>query len=154
MDIVEVEKKLKDLIEPFLAERQVELVEFSFKRRAGALSLILLVDRPEGITINECTEMNEQLSRLLDKEALIEEYYILEVSSPGLDRHIVSDVDFKRALNKLVRVVTSKPISGVNVMVGTLKEFNSDQIKIILENGQEVMIPRGIIARAKLEIRF
>lgn len=154
MDIVEVEKKLKDLIEPFLRERDVELVEFSFKRRAGTLSLTLLVDRPEGITINECTEINEELSRLLDREELIDEHYILEVSSPGLDRHIVSDADFKRVLNKLVRIVTSKSISGVNVVVGTLKDFNSDEIKIVLENDQELTIPRGIIARVKLEIRF
>ncbi|MBM3252907.1 MAG: ribosome maturation factor RimP [Candidatus Omnitrophica bacterium] len=154
MDIVEVEKKLKELIEPFLSQREVELVEFSFRRRAGTLSLTLLVDRPEGITINECAEINEELSRLLDREVLIEEHYILEVSSPGLDRSLINDADFKRVLNKLVRIVTSKSISGVNVVVGTLKEFNVEEIKIILEDGQELIIPRNIIARAKLEIRF
>ncbi len=141
-------------MEPIFKKKEIELVELSLKRKPGGFNLMVLVDRPNGITVAECAKLNGELGAILDNELLIQERYILEVSSPGLDRSIVSDNDFRRALNKLVKIVTSQNISGLNVIVGTLKEFNSDEVRVTLEGRGEIVIPRDFISKAKLEIRF
>lgn len=154
MDTSEIEKRLKALIEPVIKEKEIELVELSLKRGAEGLNLRVLVDRPSGITVAECAKLNGELGAVLDNGLLIQERYILEVSSPGLDRPIVSDNDFRRALNKLVKIVTSQNVSGLNVIIGTLKEFNSDEVRVSLEGRGEFVIPRNFISKAKLEIKF
>ncbi|MFH0839125.1 MAG: hypothetical protein V1893_02960 [Candidatus Omnitrophota bacterium] len=154
MDITETEKKVREIIETFLTQREIELVEFSLRYRPGGLNLTLLIDKPNGIIINECAAINRELGLLLDDGALINEQYVLEVSSPGLDRPLKSDVDFKRVMGKIIKVTTSQNIQGLNVIIGVLREYNSDIITVVLKDDREIVIPRQLIAKTVLEIKF
>ncbi len=155
MDTTQALQKVKDLLVPFLKERDVVLVDLSLKNKGGVLNLVLLADKSGGISISECAQLNTDIGNLLDKEEVIDKHYVLEVSSPGLDRLLVSDMDFKRTQGNLVRIVTSENIAGTNVLVGILRDFDSENLNIALKNkDEELIVPRKIIAKAKREVTF
>ncbi len=144
MDIIE---RINLLIDGYLKENSIELVETIYRREQGGMVLRLLVDTPSGITIDECERLNNYLSELLDKEEVIDERFILEVASPGLDRPIVTDMDFKRAMGKALRVSMYEPVDGKREHQGDLIGMDKDNI-VIESGGISVVIPRAKIAKA------
>ena len=117
------------------------------------MTLRLLVDTPEGIRIAECERLNNYLSGLLDKEDVIGEHYLIEVSSPGLDRPIRTDGDFRRALGKSLEVTTYAQVDGRKTHEGRLIGMDKDAIIIELR-GVSTVIPKASIALARLKIEF
>jgi ribosome maturation factor RimP len=149
-DIVE---RVKGLVGPYLSENGIELVEITYRREQGGMTLRLLVDTPEGIKINECEGLNNYLSGLLDAEEVIGEHYLLEVSSPGLDRPIKTDRDFERVLGKDIEVTTYAPVDGRKTHEGRF--VGMDKEKIVIEaGGVSTVIPRSSIAAARLKINI
>ncbi len=143
---------IKKLVLPLLAERDVELVELRATRERGRSCLRFLVTKPAGIALDECAGLNQQIGQLLDREDIVPEKYILEVSSPGLDRPLGNTRDFQRNLGKAIRIVLHRPINGQNVWSGSLDKVDEENITINTEQGQQLRIPRENIARAKLEV--
>lgn len=145
---------LRDKIEVFLKEGNYELIDITFRRESGGMTLRLIVDKVGGgITIGECTALNDSIGAMLDENDLIYESYILEVASPGLDRPIVTDRDFERSLGKLIKVYTTEFILDKRLNTGLLKKVEAD--KITLEkDGKTLEIPREMISKAILEIVF
>lgn len=150
---MEIVDRVNELIAKYLEENGIELVEITYKREQGGMTLRLLVDTPEGITIDECERLNNHLSEVLDRENVIEERYVIEVASPGLDRPIVTDRDFIRAMAKELEVSMYEPVEGKREHRGKL--IGMDKENIVLEsNGISVVIPRGKIAKAKRRIEI
>src|SRR4030042_544100 len=114
----------------------------------------MFVDHPEGgINVEDCAELNREFSRVLDVEDLIPESYILEVSSPGLNRRLKKPKDFQRFLQSRVKVETFAKIQDRRRFRGVLLE--ADEREITLEcNGAPVKIPLAGIQRANLEYDF
>ena len=98
---------IQTLIEPLLADEGMELVELTCRPQGGQLFVRLLVDKVGGVTIQQCATVNQRIGRTLDETNLIEGRYLLEVSSPGLDRPLVSKRDFERALGEELSVTFS-----------------------------------------------
>lgn len=92
----ELERQVRDAVEPFLTETGVELVELTLRRQGPQLALRLLVDKVGGVTLGECSALNTRIGELVDRRSLIAERYVLEVSSPGLDRPLTTKNDFLR----------------------------------------------------------
>lgn len=150
---MEIIEHVKELIAGYLEERNIELVDITYRRQQEGMVLRLLVDTAEGITIKECEELNNFLSEALDKEDLIAERHTLEVSSPGLDRPIKTDRDFERAMGKDLEIMTYVPIDGRKSHTGKL--IGIDKEKIVIEaDGISTVIPRDKIAIARLKINF
>jgi ribosome maturation factor RimP len=149
-DIVE---RVKELVAPYLEESGVELVEIMYRREQGGMTLRLLVDTPEGIKIAECESLNNYLSELLDKEEVIGEHYVIEVSSPGLDRPFKTDRDFERVLGKDIEVTTYAPVDGRKTHEGKFIGMDKDTI-VIESNGVSTVISKASIALARLKIEF
>lgn len=104
MDRKEISEKLSIMISENLKAQGLDLVELICNYQGRDLFLRLLVDKPEGgIIIKECAEVNRRLSAMLNEANILEQSYILEVSSPGLDRPLSSKNDFIRCLNKEAR---------------------------------------------------
>lgn len=153
MDIREMSELVKGLIASYLEANGIELIEVIYRREQVGMVLRLLVDTPEGVRIDECEALNKYLSHLLDKDDLITERYTLEVSSPGLDRPMKTDRDFERSLGKEIEVTTYEPVDGRKTHDGRF--VGMDKEKIVLEsNGVSTVIPRRIIALARLKIGF
>jgi ribosome maturation factor RimP len=150
MDIAD---RVKALVDNYLQQNGIELVEIMYKRQSGGMVLRLLVDTPQGISIDECERLNNYLSELLDKEDVIPDSYTLEVASPGLDRPIATDRDFERAMGRTLEVTTYEPIDMRKTHEGIL--IGMDKEKIVIESrGISVVIPRDKIARARLRVEF
>lgn len=150
---MEVVDCVKELAANYLEKNGIDLVDITYKHEQGGMVLRLLVDTPEGISVAECEALNSYLSELLDKENTIEEHYLLEISSPGLDRPLRSDKDFKRAMDKVIYVSTYEPIDLKREHEGILVGMDKDNIVIELD-GISTVIPRQKIARAKLKVEF
>lgn len=142
--------KIEELILTVLKSQDVELVEIIFRPDSkGKLYLRLLVDKPSGgISLGECARLNEEISQILDTNDLIQSQYILEISSPGLDRPLSNYKDFKRCLGRDVKIILSKPVDGSTELTGNIREVQDDFLSIQI-NTETIKIPFGIIVKGK-----
>jgi ribosome maturation factor RimP len=132
-----------------------ELLEVEYK--GGVLRFIL--DHPDGVTLEHCESFSKQASALLDVEDVGLRSYILEVSSPGLDRKLYGARDYHRFSGRLARVTFRVPETGKRrTVVGTLEGFSDDSGgRVVLrdrENGERLDLPLAAIAQARLEIEL
>jgi len=149
----EVAERVKALSQGYLDEKSIELVDIMYRRESGGMVLRLLVDKPEGIRIDECEAVNKFLSKTLDEEGIIQESYTIEVSSPGLDRHLVTDRDFERVIDKDIEVTTYERIDNKKTHNGRLIGMEKETI-VIESGGISTVIPRKSIAVARLKIEI
>jgi len=150
---MEIADRVNLLIESYLEENGLELVEVIYRREQGGMVLRLLVDTADGITVDECEKLNNFLSEALDEENVIDGHFVLEVASPGLDRAIVTDRDFIRVMDKELDISMYEPIDGKREHQGKLLGIDQDNI-VIESAGVSTVIPRAKIAKAKLKIDF
>jgi ribosome maturation factor RimP len=149
----EIIERVKALADSYLSSHAIELVDIIYRRESPGMVLRLLVDTREGITIEQCEKLNQYLSEVLDKENVIEDHYVLEVSSPGLDRPLKTDRDFDRVIGKELIITTFEPIDGKRTLEGKL--ISSDKEKIVIDALEKnITIPRNKIAKATLNIDF
>jgi ribosome maturation factor RimP len=129
-----------------------ELLEIEF--HGGLLRVIL--DHPGGVTLEHCASFSRQASAVLDLEDFGPSSYVLEVSSPGLDRKLYGPRDYERFLGKLVRVTFKVPETGRRrTVVGSLESFRRDAESVSVldrESGERLELPLRDIATARLEI--
>lgn len=148
MDIVE---KIRELTANFLQEKRIELVDIVYRRESGGMVLRLLVDREGGITLGECSYLNEEIDRILDEAGLMTEKYLLEVSSPGLDRPLKTKRDFERVMGKKIRVHTYEPIEGRRRDCEGIVNSVDDE-KVTVDN-IEIRLDKISKAELKIEIK-
>src|SRR6267378_4895029 len=128
----------------------MELVHLEMKREPAGHLLRLYIDKEGGVTLEDCARISRQLSAQLDVEDPIEGRYTLEVSSPGLDRPLITDHDFKRFAGRQIRLSTRVPLEGRSHFLGRLEGVVDGSVRITLEGGREVSIPRDQVAKARL----
>jgi len=146
---METIERIKELLEPIANARKYYIVDIAYRREAGRLVLRILADKEGGITMEECAGLSNELSELLDKGNIIEGEYLLEVSSPGLDRKLKKDEDFLWAVGKRIKVTTYAPLDGKNVFLGVLAGLGDGTI-VVEENGTSWEIPREKLASTRL----
>lgn len=146
------QEKLDALIAEACEAQHVSLVEFDMFRAGKRKTLRLYIDKPEGVTIDDCSEVSRHLSDALDLDPeLIEGAYTLEVSSPGLDRPLKSVADFLRNKGRLVRVTrsTGKPLTG------KLVDADEQNLTLLLKgNAGEIVVPRAEVLVAKVDVQI
>lgn len=142
--------QIQQLISPVLKKEDVELFEIIFRPDSrGKLYLRLLVDKPSGgISLGECARLNEEISQILDTNDLIQSQYILEISSPGLDRPLSNYKDFKRCKGRDVKIILSKPIDDSTELTGNIEEVKEDSVLVQTKQGT-INVPFGIIVKGK-----
>lgn len=131
----------------------LEIVDVEFRRESGGRVLRVFIDKPGGVTLDDCEALSEELSRRLDEVDPIEESYSLEVSSPGIERPLKKPQDFERFAGRLVHVRTFGPIDGRRNFRGELLGLDGEQIIVRLEQG-EARIPLEQVAKARLVAQF
>ena len=151
MDIKELVKGVEELVSPLLDKESVELVEILYRRESGKMVLRFLVDVPGGITLAECARLNNEIGKVLDESNMPLANYLLEVSSPGLDRPIKTVKDFLRAVGKKVRLLYSKDGREKVTYIGEVKSVDNESVTLAME-GKEEVIPIDKIVKARLEV--
>ncbi len=144
----EVAENVRELIANILQQREIELVDVIYRRESNGMVLRLLVDKENGITLDECAYLNEKIGELLDAEDTIPDKYILEVSSPGLDRPLKTRRDFEKVMGKIIHVHTYEPIEERRKDVEGELKFVDDQ-KVVVDRW-EIQLKK--ISKAKLKI--
>ena len=149
MDKQELITQIKGIIEDYLKSQSAELVDLIYRYEGQDLFLRILVDKPEGgITLDQCAYLNRRISGILDERDLIQTRYVLEVSSPGLDRPLVTKSDFLRCPDRNVRFFLKCEINGKRELQGKIKSAQDDKVDVEIA-GESVTIPLSDIAKAK-----
>lgn len=148
------EQKTEALILPIIEQNRFELVDVEYVKEGGTWYLRAYIDKPGGITVDDCEIVNRALSDLLDEEDFIEESYILEVSSPGLDRPLKKEKDFQRSLGKEVEIRTYQPVNKRKEFTGILKAYDRETVTIEQEEGELLRLEREKIALIRLAFDF
>ncbi len=140
-----------DFVLPIAHSENLDLIEVEFVKEGSDWILRVFLENKNGdLTIEECENVSRALSAVLDEEDPIDDKYILEVSSPGLERPLKSEADFQRFKGELIAVTTYKKIDGQKEFIGNLVDYKDGKIIIKLKNGNEVELERKIAARANL----
>ena len=143
--------RVRQLIEQVVEGQGYELVDVEF-RGAGKNSILrIFIDKPAGVSIQDCELVSEQVGTVLDVEDVIPYSYTLEVSSPGLDRKLVKESDYTRFDGKLAKIQTRIPLQQQKVFRGRLKGLQDGKVRLELSNGNLLEIPLDVIVEAKLE---
>jgi ribosome maturation factor RimP len=149
MDNKELIPGLENLVKEFLNAQSFELVELSLFRQGRSLVIRILAERPEGgISIGECALVNRRLGELLEEEGIIQESYILEVNSPGLDRPLKTRQDFSRCIGRRVKFFLIEPINGKIEFEGSILNVSEDGLEAQTPEGG-ITIPLSKIKMAK-----
>lgn len=152
----QVRERVIELVEPVLKSEGYELVEVEFIGSSRSSILRVYIDKPGGISLDDCTDVTHVLSPLLDVNDPIESAYDLEISSPGLDRPLRRPADYEKYAGKKVKIKTFGPLaSGDNrkVFPGVLVGFESGVVTVAVD-GREFSIPHEAIAKANLVYEF
>ena len=153
-----VPEMVEQLVAPIATELNLELVDVEFVKEGRDYFLRVYVDLPEGgIDIEQCVQVSERLSAILDENDPIEQNYYLEVSSPGAERPLKKESDFQNAVGKYIYVKTYEPIKDMKEFEGYLKAYNVESLDMeikIKTRKVQVTIEKEKIAKARLAIDF
>ena len=145
------EKRAEQLLAPIVQQFGFELVDTEYVKEAGNWYLRGYIDKPGGITVNDCEAVSRLFSDRLDETDFIEDSYIMEISSPGLDRPLKKEKDFARSMGRLVEIRTYKPIEKQKEFCGELSAYDETSVTI-REDQQERTFDKKDIALIRLAI--
>ncbi len=131
-----------------------EIVDIEYKNGSKHDLLSIFIYKKEGIDLNDCSDMSRSIEDKIEDAKLIENPYYLEVSSPGLDRPLKSQDDYRRNLNKEMEVKLYAPLDGVKLFEGQLKAYDETDVYIELEDNKEIKLPIKSISSMKQKIIF
>ncbi|MCD8155814.1 MAG: ribosome maturation factor RimP [Clostridiales bacterium] len=149
----EYEHRAEKLLSPIVEEQGFELVDVEYVKEAGNWYLRGYIDKPGGITVNDCEAVSRVFSDRLDEEDFIEDSYVMEISSPGLDRPLKKEKDFARSVGKAVEIRTYRPIEKQKEFCGVLTAYDSNSVTIETE-GKEQIFEKKEIALIRLAVEF
>ena len=150
----EYEKRAEELLAPIVELNGFELVDVEYVKEAGNWYLRGYIDKPGGITVNDCETVSRAFSDKLDENDFIEDSYIMEISSPGLDRPLKKEKDFKRSLGEEVEVRTYRAIDHQKEFIGILDGYDKDTVTIAYEDGEKQTFEKKEIALIRLAFDF
>ena len=146
-------QSVADLIRPILRGSNIELVDVECKKTGKTWALKVFIDKNQGVTVHDCQELSREIEDLIEIRELIDDHYVLEVSSPGLDRPLKKDTDFLRNKGKRIQIKTYSPINNKKENAGTVIDFVNGTL--FLEDKKNILkISLTEIAQAELIIKF
>lgn len=139
-----IEKKVKEIIEPIITDLNYTIYDIIYEKEGKENYLRIFIDNKNGISLNDCETVNNAITDILDEKDIIKSAYMLEVSSPGIERRIRTEEHLKDNLNKKVQVNTFKAIEKQKSLEGLLKKFDDKKITLEIDN-KEIEIEKNNI---------
>ncbi len=150
MDVAaHAEGLLRDLVQA----DGMELVHIEYQSKTSPSVLRIYIDKPGGVGLQDCTRVSKHASALLDEEDFIPRRYVLEVSSPGIERPLFKEADYRRFVGKEIRLITTETIEDRRKFTGLIRTFSEGILKLVLD-GETYQIPFSKIRKANLVHRF
>jgi ribosome maturation factor RimP len=141
--------KLTGLLRPLVEELGYELVGLEQSSNPKNPALVVYIDRPEGIAIEDCERVSREVAALLDVEDPISGHYNLEVSSPGLDRPLFTADHYRQFVGEEARVTMYAPVDGRRKFRGEILGCDDESVRL-RQDGEEVVLDISNIAKARL----
>lgn len=143
-----IEAEVEKIVEELLENTALELVTVDYVKERDWY-LRVFIDKEGGVDLDDCQDLSRKLEELLDAQDLIKTSYILEVSSPGLDRELKKPRDFQREMGKDIDVSLFAPLDGKKVVTGSLSAYDGETINV-----GDMAIPMDKVAKVNLHIDF
>ena len=145
-------ERVREFSESLLPAMGLELFDVQFRREGHGWVLRLVVDKEEGVTLDDCSQVSRETSDFLDVEDIIDHPYHLEVSSPGLERPLRTMAECQRHLGKKVRIKLKEEIDSQRVIIGELKQAEKDELTVLSEQGTTNNIEWENVQKARLTL--
>jgi ribosome maturation factor RimP len=145
---------LGGIVERVAAREEVELVHWELVGPPGRSLLRIYIDKPAGVSLDDCEAVSKQVGLLLDVEDLIPSRYTLEVSSPGLERGLYKQADFLRFTGQRIRLKSLRSINGQRNFRGRLEGIDGNRVHLLDDTAGSIEIPYEDVLRANLEFEF
>lgn len=164
-----MEEKIENLLSKIIEELGYELYDVIYEKEAQDYYLRIIIDTPNGISLNDCEKVNDVINPILDEANYIKEQYFLEVSSPGIERRIRKNKHFEASINKEVEVSLYSPIelneqqiekkkknnvTKTKSLSGILKKYDENNIILILNENEELEVKRKNISNIKIKFNW
>lgn len=144
---------VEKLVTPIIEKHNLELVDITFSKEGGRRFLRIFIDKPGGVTLDDCEKLSRRLDTLLDEADPIPQSYILEVSSPGIERPLKKEKDFIKYIGEEITVRTFQPIHGRKNFNAVIKNADNQGVLLETEEGKQIELLFGNIAKANLRYR-
>jgi len=141
--------KLTQLLQPLVEDLGYEFVGLEYRSNPKDPALVIFIDRPEGIAVEDCERVSREVAALLDVEDPIPGHYNLEVSSPGLDRPLFTLEQFERFTGEVAKLSLFAPVDGRRKFKGRILGAGDGAVKLE-QDGAEVVLEMTNIAKARL----
>lgn len=136
------------------AEKGIELVHVEISGTKRDLVLRIYIDKEGGVTLDDCSRVSQAIEAVLDAEDFIPTRYVLEISSPGIERQLYSLADFVRFTGKLAKVKTREAIGGQKTFAGYIKSVEGDRIVFDDRTSGTIEFDYSNIEKANLKIEL
>lgn len=148
------EQKVYDLIKPITDELGYYLWDVCYEKEGALWYLRVFIDQDEGISINDCERATAPISKLLDEKDPVDQSYILEVGSAGLERELVKEEHFEVCRGDEVRIRFIRETDGEKEITAVLAGADKEGVSVVSEDGSEKKYPLADIAFVKLYMDF
>ena len=144
---------IEELTEPIISSEGLELIDVEYQKESRGWVLRFYVDAAGGVTIHHCSSLSRQIGDILEVKDIIPHGYILEVSSPGLNRILKREKDFISSIGKIIKLKTFEPIEQRKNFQGTLLGCENGNVILKIDN-QDAVIPLSLISKAHSIYQF
>lgn len=129
-----IETRVEELLKSIIENIGYELYDVRYEKEGKDYYLRIIIDKPEGIDINDCENVNNAINDILDEADYIKDQYFLEVSSPGLERVLRKDRHFEKQIGNEISLKFFKPINKQKELNGILEEYNNGELTIKVDD--------------------
>ncbi len=143
-----IETKVENLLKNIIEDLGYELYDVLYVKEGKDFYLRVVIDKPDGIDINDCEKVNNSINDVLDEADYIKDQYFLEVSSPGLERNLRKNKHFQAQVGNEILIKLFKPLEKQKEIRGILKSYSEDEM-ILVQNEKEIKIEVKNIALAR-----
>ena len=154
-------EQIRAIAERVAASRGLTIWDIQSRRESSGHVVRVFIDRPgpastaeDSVSIDDCAEVNREMSTILDVEDPLPIAYTLEISSPGLDRPLRGEDDYRRFAGRLAKVVVSEAVDNQKAFEGRLRGLDGGEVLLEAPNGRMHRLPLRLITRGRLEVEF
>jgi ribosome maturation factor RimP len=147
-------KEVSRIAESLLPEFGMEMVAVEFCFERGRWTLRVYIDKEGGVTVDDCASVSRDLGDVVEAESIINHAYVLEVSSPGLDRPLRKEQDFIRSIGKLIAIEMARPVNKRRNFTGRLAHVGDGAVRILVDDAGLFELPLDGIKRARIKYEF
>lgn len=143
--------KVFEIVEPFAKELGLDIWDIRFVKEGTDWYLRIFIDKDGGVSIDDCVDLTHAITKPLDEADPISQSYLLEISSPGIERELVAPQHFEKFIGADIMLRLIRPIDKVRDFKGTLESYDNGEITVVLEDGEKLCVNKKETSYVKLD---